>query len=222
MNTIIHILPQIAFAVLCLVAFALVVTTWSQGFRRPNGLLQLCNVAEGTHEGSKRFLADAAIATRYLLGKPGTDTDHIDICGVADEPTVVIVDEATAAEKEVTGEFLGISPRTVLMVGSEAIAADVDVFTAAAGKIQDLPGVATAVLYRVGRTVTACAADGQQCEVIPCKPEKVAILAALQSTDATAGAAADLAALKAETELLGDDFRRFVAASAGKAHVKFL
>jgi hypothetical protein len=56
----------------------------------------------------------------------------------------------------------------------------------------------------------------------PCKPVKVVIIAALTSTDGTAAGAADLAALKAEAEKIGDDVRAIGAALATPALVKVL
>lgn len=187
---------------------------------RREGEFALANIAEGTHAGSKRYLSDAAIATRYLLGKKGTDADHIAICGAGDEPIVSITDEATAAEKEVTGEFLSTAQRTLIMIASEAITADEDVYTAANGKIQDEPTVA-GTYYKVGRARSAASAD-EQIEVIPCAPIKVVVIAALTSTNGTAAAAADLTALKAEAEKIGDDVRALGAALATPALVKVL
>lgn len=127
----------------------------------------------GTHEKAIGRFTDAAIATRYLLFKKGSDADHIAVCGAADVPLGTVADEATAAEQRVHVNLLGKGP-TKKMVASEAIAAGVEVFTAAGGKIQDLP--AGAGTYRcVGVSVTAAAADGDVIEVNDCAPIKTVV-----------------------------------------------
>jgi hypothetical protein len=131
--------------------------------------LVLSNIAEGTHEDSITKLADAAIATRYLLVKHGSDANHIAVCGANEKPLGVCDDEPSAAEREVSVGLLGLSPRTRLMVASEAIALDSDLFTAASGKVQDEPAGA-GTYYNVGRAITAATADGDVIEVVPREP----------------------------------------------------
>ena len=129
----------------------------------------LCNIAEGTHEDSVTKLADAAITTRHLLVKQGSDADHIAVCGANDDPSGVCDDEPSAAEKEANVNLLGVIHRTVLMVASEAITAGERVFTAASGKVQDEP-TDPGTYYCVGRAMTAASADGDEIEVEPCFP----------------------------------------------------
>jgi hypothetical protein len=134
--------------------------------------LVACNIAEGVHECSVTRLPDAAIATRHLLYKVGSDADHIAACGVADVPIGTVDDECTAAELAtgnhyLTVNLLGHGP-TKRMVASEAITAGELVYTAAAGKVQDQPAGAT--VYLVGVALTAAGADGDILEVASCPP----------------------------------------------------
>lgn len=196
-------------------------TSWIASRPRGHQLQALANIAEGRWPGKKTYLSDGAIATRYLLGKIGSDADHVVASGAADEPIGVITDEAGAAEDPVNVDLFGSACETKLMVGSEAIAAGADVYTAAGGKVQDEPAAA-GTYWLVGRALTACGGDGQQVAVDPVKPIKVVVIAALTSTNGTAGAAADLTALKAEAEKIGDDVRALGAALASPALVKVL
>jgi len=72
------------------------------------------------------------------------------------------------------------------MTASEAITAGEDVYTAAAGKAQDLP-VAAGTYYHVGRALTAATGDGVEIEVETCVPEKLVVIAALTSADTDLG-----------------------------------
>lgn len=136
---------------------------------RFGGCVPLANIAEGTHEDSVTKLTDAAIATRYLLVKHGSDVSHVAACGANDKPLGICDDEAGAAEDPVNVQFLGVSKRTRLVVASEIIALDADVFTAANGKVQDEPAVA-GTYYRVGRALQAAGADGDVIEIVPVEP----------------------------------------------------
>jgi hypothetical protein len=127
------------------------------------------NPAVGIHEGPIAKLADEAITDRNLLGKFGSDVDHVALCGAAELPLGVIEDEAAAAEDPVAVALLGCTGRTVRMVASEAIDYGEEVFTAASGKVQDPPTVA-GTYYRVGRAIQAATTDGDEIEVIPYTP----------------------------------------------------
>lgn len=179
-----HALPALAPAVLFLLAvFALgwILSSWSRGFASRPPALHLANIGEGTHEHPALY-TDAAIATRHLLFKVGSDASHIAVAGAGDFPLGNVPDEAAGAEELVELNLLtNCCPR--LMIASEAIAADVDVFTAAGGKIQNEPGAA-GTFYKVGRTRAAAAGDNSKVEVIPCFPVKLVVVVALTSTDA--------------------------------------
>ena len=133
------------------------------------------NIAEGRHgTGVVTKLTDAAITTRYLLGKPGSDGNHIAASGASDIPLGVIADEASAAEDPVNVQILGNAQGTVFMVANEAITQGEHVYTAASGKVQDLPAGA-GTYYEVGLALTASAADGDIIEVAHCVPRKTVV-----------------------------------------------
>lgn len=159
-------IPAAAIAVV--VAIVALAPVGSIG-RRRRFLTAAVNIAEGTNENAKSYKADAAVATRYLLAKIGTDASHSAACGASDIPIGVMTDEAAAAEDLIAVELIGISNRTLLMVASEAITAGEAVYTAAAGKVQDLPAVA-GTYHKVGHALTAAAADGDVIEVQHCAP----------------------------------------------------
>lgn len=116
------------------------------------------NIAEGVHESSVTRLTDAAITTRHLLYKKGTDADHIAVSGASDLPIGVVADEAKAAEENVAVQLLG-KGASKRMVASEAIGAGVLVYAAASGK------VATSGTQCVGVSLIAASADGDVIEV---------------------------------------------------------
>jgi hypothetical protein len=183
----------LSLAALALVLFC---TAWAKGFLRqrpsafltfafhaPLGFLNavrggdtlaLANIAEGTHHGSITKKTDAAIATRYLLGKFGTDVDHVAVCGASDMPLGIISDEASAAEELVAVQFLSATDKTRKCVASEAIAITDELYTAANGKVQNLPAGA-GTYYKVGRPLQAAAADGDVIEFESCYPTAVVV-----------------------------------------------
>lgn len=150
-----------------------VVLSWSQGFNFKRGpwprRLALANIAEGTHPGTVSKKTDAALSTRHLLTKHGSDSAHVAICTDGDKPLGPVADTATAAEALVAVGILGVNPETMLMVAAEAIALDAPVYTEDAGKIQGLP-VAAGTYYFVGYAMNAAAADGDLVEVQHCTP----------------------------------------------------
>lgn len=137
-----------------------------------SGCMNAANIAEGTHEGAISRLADAA-ASEHILVKKGSDDNHVAVCGVADCPVGVLASVPEAAEDGVTVNLLGCANRTVLLTASEAIAAGVEVYTAANGKVQD--ATTSVTYYKVGVSLTAAAADGDLIEVDPCCPIKVVV-----------------------------------------------
>jgi hypothetical protein len=136
-----------------------------------SGCMNAANIADGTHTGSISRLADAA-ASEYILVKKGSDDNHVAVCGVADVPIGVLASVPEAAEDGVTVKLLGAAPSTVLMIASEAIAAGVEVYTAASGKVQD--ATTSITYYKVGVSLTAAAAN-ELIEVDPCPAIKVVV-----------------------------------------------
>lgn len=140
--------------------------------RRPRGVA--CNIAEGTHDCALSKLTDAAITTRHLLYKFGSDAGHIAVmAATSDVPVGTVPDEASAAEEDVSVLLLGRGP-TKKMIASEAIAVADEVFTTATGKVQNRPAGAGTYWY-VGRALTAAAADNDPIEVNDCVPVRVVI-----------------------------------------------
>lgn len=142
---------------------------------RFKGMLSLANIAEGTHEDGITKLSDASIASRFRLVKFGSDADHIALNGENDMPLGVCTDEPGAAEVPADVKFLGQANSTRTMVAIEAIAVNVEVFTANNGKIQNEPTVA-GTYYKVGKTLTPAAANNDEIEVESCYPVKFVVV----------------------------------------------
>jgi hypothetical protein len=139
------------------------------------GRVEFLNIGEGAYEGGlKTFKADAAITDRYLLGKAGSDSQHIAICGANDTPKCIITDEAAAAEDAVACELLGAHAKTSKMVASAAIAVEALLAPAANGQVVTLPASA-GTYWIVGRALNAAGAAGDEIEVTPCFPHQVTV-----------------------------------------------
>jgi hypothetical protein len=136
------------------------------GITRVGDTVYLANIAEGTHEGGITKLSDAAITERWILGKIGSASDRVAICGAADIPIGVITDEATAAGEAVCVSLLGASRGTVRMVASAAIVQGALLEPAASGRVQTL-GAGAGTHHVVGRALDAASAAGDVIEVDP-------------------------------------------------------
>ncbi len=152
------------------------------------GILQVNALTDGIHPDGKlgHLKADAAHTARHLVVKRGSDADHFALGAAADQPLGICTDQPPAAEIIGAVALFGVTPGTLLAVGSEEIAVGAEVYGGANGKLQDQPAGAGAY-WKVGRAVTACAADGGQFEISHHRPVRVVILAN----------SADLNALKA-------------------------
>ena len=131
----------------------------------------------GRHSGSTTKLADAAFATRHLLVKIGSDSDHVNVTGAGDRPYGVTDDCPAAGGDPINVRFLTASHGTKRLVATGAIAEDVDVYTAPNGQVQPLP-VAAGNYWHVGRTVRAAAQAGDgnyYVEVETYKPSQVVV-----------------------------------------------
>ena len=121
-----------------------------------------------TNETARTYFADAAISTRNLLYKQGSDVTHIAVAGASDVVLGTVDDEVTTAnltDQPVAVILLGAGPSTVKMVANAAITAGTAVYQAASGK------VAPTGIRRVGTALTAAAADGDVIEVNSCIPQ---------------------------------------------------
>jgi hypothetical protein len=128
--------------------------------------VRLANIAEGTHCGNITKAVDAAITERFLLAKIGSASDRVAVCGAADTPIGVIMDEAAATGDLVNVALLGSAGSTVRMVASAAIAQGALVEPAASGRVQTLSG-SVGVHHVVGRALNAASNAGDVIEVDP-------------------------------------------------------
>lgn len=176
-------------------------------------------------EGVVSLKAEEAIATQFLIGRPGTAATQVLLCDEDEVPAYVIGDTANSddvtAGVAVACRLLGAGQGTALGIASGTIGANVNVFVADGGKLQAEPTTA-GTYYLVGKSVTSTSADGQQIVFTPCAVQKLVVIAALTSSNGTAAGAADLAALKTEAEKIGDDVRAIGAALATASLVKVL
>ncbi len=176
-------------------------------------------------EGVVSLKAEEVIATQFLIGRPGTAATQVLLCDEDEVPAYLIQDTANSTDVSagapVACRILGAGQGTATGIASEAISANVDVYVADGGKLQNEPGTA-GTYHLVGRSKTSASTDGDEIIFTPCKPVKVVVIAALTSSNGTAAGAADLAALKTEAEKIGDDVRAIGAALATPALVKVL
>lgn len=152
-------------AIIALIVAIMLLVSYVASRPRGHQLTPLCNVGEGFQPPVKTYLSDAAITTRYLLVKNGTDANHIALTGVADIPLGVAIDEATAAEEGVGVALFGLHERGAIGVASGAIAAGDMVVPGATGLVRTLPAT-TGTYYIIGRALKA-AASGEQVEFVP-------------------------------------------------------
>lgn len=204
-----------------LIGLASLISTKLQ--RENSRLFALANFGEGEFaEGRLTKKLDAPITSQFLLCKAGTDADHVDICGAANEPIGVMRDDDLAIEDLCHVELLGIANRTLRVVASEAITAGSLVFTAANGKVQDQPAVA-GTYFLIGRALTAAAADGDTLAIAHRPPLKVVVLALMGNTNSEISALtssatttqAEFNALRDKCEELADDLRAIQTATQG-------
>lgn len=128
------------------------------------------DAAVETHEASIRRTNDAAVTARHLLWQQGSSDGGAAVCIATTCPLGTIDNTETATGVGMTVLLLG-KGSTKKMVANEAITAGEQVFTAAAGKVQDTPTGAT--VYLVGTALTAAGADGDIIEVQDCTPVKM-------------------------------------------------
>lgn len=121
----------------------------------------------GTHGAAFSRFAENAIGTPHLLLKQGTADGQVDICGKNDMPYGPAEDAVPVSEP--VGVCALGGGGTALVVGSEAIDAGDEVYTAASGKVSKLSAVA-GTYYKVGRALTSTTADGDELEVMTSYP----------------------------------------------------
>lgn len=133
------------------------------------------NIGEGFHDdGRLTLFPDAAITSRYLLVKFGSDGSHIAIAGAADIPLGICTDSTDVQTgditKPLTVNVLGAVRGTQRGVAAGVIVPGAFISPAANGQVQTLPAT-TGTYYIIGRYVgTVNAAANTYAEFTPCLP----------------------------------------------------
>lgn len=155
------------------------------------------------------------VAALTLAGKEGyfykldASNQAIAIAAVTDVPDGLIGDVATDG-LEISGLKQGGNHGTVrVKLGAAVTDLRKDLTLRADGSVESDDSAGARVI--VARPLETGAAD-ELIEAVLVPTRKIGAAVVLGSTNGAAGAAADLAALKAETELLGDDVRAIHAA----------
>jgi len=146
----------------------------SLGFITRARTCSFSNSLPGTHFGSLTRLTDGVVASRFLLGRVGSDEEHVAVCGASTVPIGIIDDTASSAEEDVAVQLLGCAGSTVRMVSAAAIAAGSMVYTAANGRVSTL-SVTSGTYYCVGVAVGSASAAGEVIEVDPCTAVKTTV-----------------------------------------------
>ncbi len=107
--------------------------------------------------------ADAVHSLHNLLVKTGSDADHIAINTVGASPLGVCVDAPDVAEYPAAVELI-TGPDTSIGVAGAAIAVGENLYPMAAGKIGNAATVGNGATYRIGRALTAAAAEDEEFE----------------------------------------------------------
>lgn len=126
-------------------------------------------LADSPHPtGCVPLIAEFAPTLTHLLVKKGATAGNFAVCAATDKPLGPCTDTPAIGERANVRHF-GAAPGTFVGRGSKAIAAQVDLFTTAGGKITD-----TAVnnSWLIGTSITACSGDGAEFEYAPCTPLK--------------------------------------------------
>jgi len=130
----------------------------------------------GTHaRNAVRRVAEADFTgKRHRLVKRGAADNTIDLCGASDVPIGICIDEPAIGESA-TVLLLGPGLEGTLRgVVSEAVTQDELLYTAADGKIQDVP-TAPGTYYQIGRAVQPAAADDDPLELVGCFPVSLTV-----------------------------------------------
>lgn len=136
-------------------------------------------------EWKKRsFLPDAAVSGKYLLGKAGSDKDHVAVIAAAgDEPLCLICDStlrngATILDVPLNCEPLTGNDKLLWAQAATAIANGDDIVSYGDGRIASLAQVGNGTYWKVGRCFGDTAAGGaiesaDGVHFMPCLPVQV-------------------------------------------------
>lgn len=136
-----------------------------------------------TATGTNRIFdrrADAAHSYTHLLVKPGTDAFHVAVCGAADRPSGSTTDSPDAAEDILHVDPLNRTDSSRRLRCATALAANIDVYTAANGFVQAEP-TSAGTYWLVGRTAALAVQEGSNnfvVEVVTQPPIKLTVAAA--------------------------------------------
>lgn len=159
---------------------------------------------------------DALLNKEFHLVALGTAENTVKLATSVDDAIGVLF-QKTEGDPHVNVRMLG-KGGTVKVIAGGVIAKDARVIWGTGGKVITRP-TAAGIHRTLGRKLSqGNSASGDIIEILDVlEPAKVVTVVALTSTDGVAAAAADLAALKAEAEKIGDDTRAIHAAlvSAG-------
>lgn len=159
---------MIAYLMLLCAVAALVLLGVAIYTSRPRGrTFSLANIATGRWPGRKGYIADADIASYFLLVKLGSDSGHIAVCSVNDLPLGPCTDSPDAGDAA-NVNLLGLAHETEIGVASGAIAADALLVPGAGGTVRTLPAAA-GTYWVIGRALDA-APTGEEVAYVPCFP----------------------------------------------------
>lgn len=168
---------EILLTALCVLLILGLLFAWPRGFARRRPRKTFANaVVPGTvqtHAGIVPRKLEAALTSRRLIVRKGTDDDEI-LIGTAAAKPLGVVDDTGAIGDIVPVQLFGCAGETRIVTASEAITVDTDVYAAASGKVSKLSASA-GTYYRVGRALTAAGADGDEIEIEPCAPVPVTV-----------------------------------------------
>ena len=157
---------NLIMAILMALAFLPLLGVIFRAYGRPPGELAASNTA-GLTDGAivSRYATTAFTAPNLVAGKGATAGKDIAPCAATGVVPLGFVPD-TAAVGEWAAVQMGYGS-IVLGVASGAIAADVDVYTAANGQLSATGGTGK---YLMGRSVTAAAGANDEFSLMPCKP----------------------------------------------------
>ena len=118
----------------------IVLATIFLGLRAASSHRRIASNSSGTYEGGcVTRHSEGALGTRYLIVKQGATTSGILVCGATDTPLGILTDEAEESGDVVMVITPGGADGTVLVIPAVSISAGDVVYTAAAGKVTNVP-----------------------------------------------------------------------------------
>ncbi len=140
-------------------------------------------------ENAVSLTPDAAHALNLIV-KRGTDAEHYDVCGAADEPLGIVADEAASDAGSLSHRrgitLLGSWRKPELVTASEAIAVGDWVYTAANGRVQNEPGGA-GTYWRLGKALSPASGAGKMFVIQPTQPVMLTVFAKMTCITTAAG-----------------------------------